>query len=547
MMSDNARMLNLKKNWPYILFSGIFLLTGLFYLQFVHVRPIFDGEVYLRAVVDLMRQDWDLMDLNIFNHPSMAYIVLFAPIRLVKTQVVEAVNLINIALALMGGIFFYLLVRALFFRRGHQVEHALLTLLLCLNPLFVACIFNFNLDFPVTIFSVIALCAMVRRQRLLFLLAGIFLVFSKETGILIYLLLAFSFGIMRVIEAARIPQPASGGRLRTWLCMQVSSPKLWLRQLWNVVFYLCPIFLLELYVYYRTRAGSGQVFWEGNGLTGSGSVFVFNIFAELPAKVTRLVQFFILNSSWILTLSILIGAGAFVLRTLRRRRTGRILAGRSDLWAIGLVFLGYVYVLTSFVTFSNPRYVLPALPLLILLFYRALLELIRSSQVRVIVIFVIAVFAVVQVYRTVDPVSMQLLGTVQVGEHEMLAMNSFTHEFAGLAGRDQIIYNLEYRYLGELADRIADFAYHQDATVVFNADAESYLFVSDTAPERAYIQYLPLVADSIPTKRILYINFPFIAPMEAELPTVGQFFDIGSEVVFERDGYALPAYELLRR
>jgi hypothetical protein len=97
---------------------------------------------------------------------------------------------------------------------------------------------------------------------------------------------------------------------------------------------------------------------------------------------------------------------------------------------ITLLFIATIYALTRFVTFSNVRYLLPAMPLLLIASYAALVRLLPRVQPRRLALITYALLLVVSAERTVDPLSRRVWGTFPFGSHEMLRMASMTRNVA---------------------------------------------------------------------------------------------------------------------
>ena len=104
-----------------------------------------------------------------------------------------------------------------------------------------------------------------------------------------------------------------------------------------------------------------------------------------------------------------------------------------------------IYFLTRIPFVNNPRYMLPALPILIVLFGGSLLNVLRKQSIITIALIMMLVLLTVSSFRTVDPVSKKIMGTFKFGSHEMLQMARYDEPKHGY-GRDHLVYNFEFTH-----------------------------------------------------------------------------------------------------
>ena len=115
-------------------------------------------------------------------------------------------------------------------------------------------------------------------------------------------------------------------------------------------------------------------------------------------------------------------------------------------YKIGFLFLSIFFtyiIVTFFPTYTNVRYYLPVYFLLITLFPYVVLDSIQTKWKRVILLSGIAVIFFISSFRTFDPLSKKIYGTLSFGRHNLLKVTSVTDECCGW-GRDQLSYNLEF-------------------------------------------------------------------------------------------------------
>ena len=104
-------------------------------------------------------------------------------------------------------------------------------------------------------------------------------------------------------------------------------------------------------------------------------------------------------------------------------------------------------------------------PLLLGVWYVAVVRLHLRPGVRRAVLGTYAALLAVSAMRTVDPVSRWLWGTFRFGSHQMLDMTSLTGECCG-TGRDQLAYSLEFTRFHDLTDSVVTALVRDTATVI---------------------------------------------------------------------------------
>jgi hypothetical protein len=229
---------------------------------------------------------------------------------------------------------------------------------------------------------------------------------------------------------------------------------------------------------------------------------------------------------------------------------------RVDL--IAIVVVTTTYALTRFATFGNSRYLMPLTALLLLPFFAALIRLHVSAAARRLILAVFAVALVVSNVRTVDPVSRLVYGTFPVGGNRMLRMTRITHECCG-AGRDQLVYSLEFTALADLtSDAMAARSVDESTLIVtpdstaWNAigrlDAETRtrtLRVASTFLPRE-LEYDSLLALPVSFRRAVFVGFPY-ASVDVALRGLRATYDVADRRRVGRGGYWMDTYEVRER
>ncbi len=526
---------------------GVLFLTVLLHLNFIDVSQIWDGYIYYAELLKAIRETRSLPDFlhnfNIAGHPTMGYMSLMAIGQLIDYGNPILLNASNLLLLLLAVWAFYKIL--LFFSpaENDRLEMLMVTLLFALNPvLFGASIF-FNADFPVAIFLVCVLYAIFYEKYFLAGVFGLLLVFSKETGIILFggIITLFVFVPMLSRFAPVMRRHAQ------------AEPVLRFRDRWQSdVFKVIAVVLplpLALYfwlIFNRTQNWIGgpivSVGWDGH------------------IALTRLFQMFGMNFQWLLSLCILLAlirmcvAKKNILKDFCDWKGNRYYSG-----ALIILWGGFVVMNLFLKTFTNVRYVLPAIIFLLLFFSLSLRKLIANSRLRIAMIAVIIVLTGWQVFQTVDPVSRAFFGTVPFGSHPILKMTSVTGECCGRAGRDQLVYNAEFAMIPGLLDKMyAEIPLTGESNIIVNPLGNFNVFTPvDGASRKRTIKsdhaFLPhvygferIVRGDLP-ERGYYVYLPWMEDAKKELAFVRHFFDVQEKKLIDIRGYSLDVYPVTAR
>ena len=412
----------------------LYAATILAYLDFV---PIWDGLTYSRdCLVRAVSTPFSLLRFNCFSHPTMAYVLLVALPQYLDTGNVALLHCANMLLGLGSIVAFFFLLRRLFPRPEAWAERLVVTMVYAGYPLLLANTVNMNPDFGVLVFFLITLCLIVHRRLVLATAAGLFLVFSKEPGILLYGCILGAYGYFYVARSGLDGKQRLVKLLKLWpLCFPV-------------------VLFLAFYVYKSLMAG--PVLWDASDAAAPKKMFEsFTSFSLTdPTFLGYARGILLINFNWIMSLfvtALLVTRAAQYLLKLKRTEAEHC-HHRSLGLVLALFFLAF-FLLTRFPTYTNLRYVLPVYPLLIVFFYHALCVFFRSRRLRLVVLSATFLVSYGSSFVTFDPVSRQAYGTFKFGSMDMLKMATVTGECCGY-GRDQLVYNLQFTRFDELVTRI---------------------------------------------------------------------------------------------
>jgi hypothetical protein len=520
-------------------FLGAMLVTTLALLT---VRagfiPFWDGRIYAECIVDAGERHVALSTLRCVEHISHAYMLYAGALQMLSPGSFPLMLLANVILYLLACAAFYRLAQLAFPSSEHALERALLTAAFAAQPAVLASVVQPNIDLPMLPAFLWGTVFIIRRRWLALILVGTALIATKESGVLLYVTLVFSYAIAMVL-----PKPSSS-----------RSP---IRALVHLAPLAIPAALFVAYIAYRAIVPHETVIWAA-GTTEKSIIYQFLVPRIDRYFVNYLAMMLVLSFAWVA--AALVGADTIVGIVRKwRKQPARPLPGAKRRIVRFLIVLGVVtmYALTRFSSWGNSRYLLPVFALTPLMLYAAVVRFGVRPSVRRPALGALAVLLLISTVRTIDPVSRAFYGTWAFGDHRLLRMTRVTHECCG-AGRDQLVYNLQYTHLGNLTSD-ATAALATDSTVVFVPHRMMWETLGPldrtthrrTLRRQNVIRPLLYEPDTLATLRrppsdAIYIGLPNGDP-EAGLRMLGQWYDVGAPRRMQRGGYWLNAYRLTLR
>lgn len=526
--------------------AGAAIITAALLISRVGYVPMWDGFVYADAINDALAQPTAPNALRFAGHASQVYGALAVAAQALAPGRFWPMLLLNAALFAAAGVGFARLLRLAYGRAEYRVDRALVTAAFCLQPSFLGTAVQPGIDLPLVPGFIWCTVFLVERRWLGTVVVGLALAFTKETGVLLYATLLATYALWLLV---RTPGPA---RERAVAALRLAP-------------YAVPGIVFGLYLLWRKYAapsGAPVVWNAGTGMIGHGLLHQLIVPRIDRYLASYLAMMGVLNFTWVMTLCIGAAALVFVRRVFRapswRDRWETI--ARAAATVPGFVVLltaASAYALSRFATYANPRYVLPVVALMYVPFFGSLLALGLRTAVRRagLALFTLALF--VSTVRTVDPVSRTLFGTFAFGDHSMLRMTSITHECCG-AGRDQLVYNLEFTELEALTgDALASIAPRDSALVVLPDSTNWYVAMRlDPVTRRRTVErraaLVPAVfeydqLDSLPAlpPSASYVALPNASPA-AGLAELARYYTIGPERRVRRGNRWLSFYSLTR-
>jgi hypothetical protein len=502
--------------------------------------PIWDGYEYSAAIQRAATAPFDWSNLRLAGHASQAYALLVVAAQMLAPGEYWPILLTNAVLLMVAAIGFHRLAALVVPGTEYATERALVTAAFVMQPPLLAAVVQPGIDLPLVPGFVWATVFVLERRLVAAAATGIAMVFTKETGVLLYAAIAGSL----LLHDPRVALGVPGRRIE-------AVKRLAILALPGIVF--------ALYLGYRTYAARGEpaVWNAGTAMIGQSLTRQLLVPRIDRYVATYVAIMLVLNFAWVMTLVV----GAAGIAGIRRAIATGGFARQVIHWLgtpagfVTILAAATGFVLTRFATFANARYLLVFAGPLLLLFLVAGIALRVPEGARRAVLVAFVGLVGVSVERTIDPASRTLFGTFPVGRTEMLRMTSITRECCAL-GRDQLGYNLEFTTLAALSDDALAMMRAGDSTLVVIPDSTSWHTIPRLAPATSRrspdtsggIEPLVAEADSAALvadqrRAAVYIALPN-GPVDRGLEQLTPTFVVGAERRVTRGPYSISVYRL---
>ncbi|HEY5958488.1 MAG TPA: hypothetical protein VIV60_18125 [Polyangiaceae bacterium] len=500
-------------------------------------------------------------DFRLAGHPSHAYGLYLAIGQMLFPWSHTVANIQNLALSVLGIYAFWQLLRGIGATWNVHLR-TLLTLAFAFNPLYFGVTLQPNSDIPVTVFLLVVLASFVHRRLVWFGFGGLCLCFSKEPGVLAYglllLLIAVLFAVPRAESIAHLS--IDFDELVSFshkpLVALHRGPRALTRSLLVLTVAVLPLVVFLAYYLALPKASwtSSTSIWNDSGFLCFG----------LSSRMFRTVlgEALLMNFNWIPTCVIL----AYVAK---RQIFGPTPAGYSStihadrmLRIISLLFLVYLLVHCLYINFLNARYVLPLVPLWLIIAGYALYHLTATHQVRLAGTAAFAALSVAQIWYALDPVSNRFWSTFKIGDRTVLHVGGdIKTDTQGKA--DGLVYNAQFAALERLYARVNHHYLSREPNpiLLFGSSHFWMLFYCldplrvDPAtldfsahPEHARIGQAAV--DELSPTRVfpyaVYVAMPWVEDTTASLQKIKRFYDVTGKTRVSYGDYYLDTYELVQ-
>lgn len=531
----------------FVLFGYIVLI--LLYIDFV---PFFDGGTFFSDLIGATNNtQLDLFKYSSLGHPSILYFFYSSLWQKINPGNSQLLHLGNLILGIMA-IFCFKQIANILVPKKMEFEKIIATSIFAFFPVFTISTLNFNLDFGLTCFYILFLFLLLtKKSPALIALSGLFLLFTKEPGIVLYSLSILFYFLLDVLYGRKI---------------MLNSSKFF-----NGMLLLFPEIAYISYVFYKENVLKLAANWGAQGELANFIKGLINPDFHHLTFITYNLGIFVVSFNWLITItifawSILFLVSAFIKKDIVKIRSH---SEQKNIIFLILSFIIFWYVFTSYKHFVNLRYFLPLNVLLIFIFLSTIFS-IKHILVRRIIMVVVFTLIFLSNFQTIDPLTKKTFGTFKFGNHEMLYITSVTNELPPY-GRDQIVYNLQAAQLHYLLNDA--FAYIKPkantsfltyqwtdwGNIYSQLDNNSYrrTFLSKNTFRPNYIPYYinekqSQIINLDPKPKVLYyIDIPFFRDSKKTLYSLvsllaenGFFYKIDRTIIKNKLGYSLDIYKL---
>jgi hypothetical protein len=511
-----------------IVFIGIPLL----YFSYI---PIWDGWQFSRCYMRSALEG----SADCERHSAFLHTLIFSLPQRIDLGNFKLIYVMNLLFGIAGLISLRSLLAHLFSARLSPANLTLLTFCFGLNPVFLVHVIQPSLDFTLPILLVMVLLCLFTDRFILAAAAGTLLVFTKESGFMLYGVSVFLYLLLMIFsDRSLIRNPV--GLVRKTIVL------------------IIPVFLFGMYMSHVPSTQIGSTWAQG-------VMKMFRFYLVSKVMLAQLIALFVVNFSWIISAIIVINVPVIAVQYLRystrKAAVKPVFNKRYEGIYFCVLFAAIVYFLTRIPFVNNPRYMLPALPVMIILFGGSLINALRKQTLITIALTVILILLTASSLRTIDPVSKKAMGTFKFGSHEILQMASYDWPGHGY-GRDHLVYNFEFTQFHYLTEKLINKVGWAREFIT----APGFTWLPDFGAFDVKTGHRAIVGKGI---RALDFNFSdiitsyVISPDEfyyisypnydrdnvnaIERAKLSSMYDLKEIVTVENDGYSIDAYHYVRK
>ncbi len=509
-------------------------------LSHIDYVPLWDGRIYADCIL-AAGERLSFRGLGCAGHNAQAYIVLLALAERVAPGSFVPIVVANVVLGLLVLGSLARLLDHLLPGRTWATERALVVAAFAVQPLFIASTLQPNVDFGTLVFTLPCLCALLERRVLAATLLGCLVVFTKETGVIVYGVLAMSALVFAV-------RRAGDGWRETFVRFKPFAPL-------AVPVLLGGVALADDILGLRLLAFDAR--WSSGHIEADVSD-VIRAFVPDAVDLNNFAGIFILNFMWVPTLVIVVDLGLAALARLLRREDAESPGPSEPARVVIYGALLTTFILTRYKTFSNFRYFLALNPLFLAIVIVAVAKRVPWRLARHGLVCTLIILFTASIFRTIDPVSRAVFGTWPFGAHDLIDVTANTGECCG-HGRDQLVYNLEFAAMSTLQDE-ALAKIRPTAATVFSMDPQANWYTVGRVDSATFHRTLrrfetiePRVLDTnelgklpVVPEEIFYFAFENVENQRSLTWLAGRYA-IADTFDFDTDGYTLRVYRMTRR
>lgn len=393
--------------------------------------PKWDGLLYFDAVKNASLDS--LSSVALYGHISLSAGAVYRLFAVMLGNIAEGMYVANVVLMYFSVMAFYGVLKEVISSRK-EYEYIIASACYALSPFVLGMAGYFSTDWFCMCSATILLYFIVKREWIWTTIAACFFCFSKEPALIAYAGMCLGLVFSDFI---------SEGTFKARIIKVISTA--------HYYFMLIPYILW--YASYRIMGK-----WSaGNG----GFELDINYILE------KIKVFTVLSFNWI----ILLGVLAFLAVVIFKKE---MIKNRH--WIFSLIGGNSALVLFNclFKTVNHARYIDSFLPFQLIMAVVGIL-LWKKERFRVITLSVIAMLSLISCYMTIDPVSLAVFNSMDVGNTRIISTSN-------VQGGDASIYNKQLLWMEKPLNEAINDAYCQNTAIIIPAWSES-IYASDGISE----------------------------------------------------------------
>ncbi len=386
-------------------------------VPFLDAPLFFDSKVLYACSSSVANEAWSMFPFLCANHPSPFWTGLFWMADTLSGGSIMVMHALMFSVATVSILALSSILRLMLPGRQNLCIRVGGLLLFSLHPVIIGNLTGFSLDLGILLIFPIFLSFLLHRKWTMTTIAATCLVFTKETGLAL------------LIATLVVSSITATDRLRCSWTSFCSS----LRGNWHLLIPIAAFILYAGFVILRYKVV--PVHLEPG----------MSIVASLHRRMILLADVTMFQFQWIST--IITGIGAVILvRAMLHHALPKGFPLRHAIF-LGLLYVIGIVILTLTMPFNNVRYVMPVIPLGIILCAVSLSLISRRRWVHAIVIGGMVVLQWSALSRSNDPLSRIVYGTFRFGDQTLYSMAPAAEDGCCGQGRDQLVYNLQHQAL----------------------------------------------------------------------------------------------------
>jgi len=353
-------------------------------------------------------------------------------------------------------ILFYRILMTLFVKISSIIA-ALGCAIFAFMPFMAGMFAYFNPDYYVILFFVWVIYCMVKDYPILTGFCGFLLLFSKESGALLYVTFVGIYVLSKLSADKDKP---------LWRSMKAAMP------IQNVLLWIAPIAALLPFLSYGQEWALVK---NGIPLSSTDGISSLMGYDEVYFN-SRMYQFLIMSFRWITCVILLVVFIVYIIRRIKKTHVSTLSKVGDDVFAgIGISTLVYVCFISYFLSGLCPRYTGVADVFFAVGFVVSILYLFKSRIAQILAMIIFLVLNIAQTYTTIDPFMTNYLHGINAG-HSMVyqvTVPEYDSDWYDCIS-DIYCYNLSYTIYDDLCNDVLKQIQPKATDVFFVEDVYYY-------------------------------------------------------------------------